>query len=215
MTLTAEALASDVTQEQGLVVRRDGDVFVVRTTSGTYRTRRAVSCLVEPQEGDLALVASTPQGVSYVLAILERTTPSSTRLVADGDLEIATPRGTLALRAAEGVSVLSSKALELAAGTLALKALHASVVAEELAVVGRNVRAEVDRLKSFATSVDSVLERWTQRVKRSYRFVEEADHVRAERIDYTASRTLNLHGENAVVTAAEVVKVDGAQILVG
>ncbi|MBM4375394.1 MAG: DUF3540 domain-containing protein [Deltaproteobacteria bacterium] len=215
MTLLAESLATDITQEQGLVVRHDGDLFVVRTSSGDYRARRATSCLVEPEEGDLALVASTPRGTSYVLAILERSGSQPTRLVAEGDLEVATPRGELRLRGAEGVSVLSAKALELVAGSVSMKALQASVVAEDLALVGRHVRAELDRVKAFATSVDSVFERLSQRVKRSYRFIEEADHVRAERIDYTASRTLNLHGENAVVTAAEVVKVDGAQILVG
>lgn len=215
MTMLAEALATDVTQEQGLLLRRDGDSFVVRTSSGDYRARRAVSCLVEPNDGDLVLVASTPRGVSYVLAVLERTTEAPTRLVADGDLEVASPKGKLRLRGAEGVALVSSKALELVAGSLAMKALEASVVVEELAVAGRNVRAELDRVKTFATSVDSVLERFTQRVKRAYRFVEEAEHVRAERLDYSASRTLNLHGENTVVTAAEVVKVDGAQILVG
>ena len=64
-------------------------------------------------------------------------------------------------------------------------------------------------------TLDSVLDRFSQRVKRSYRTVEETDQLKAERIDYTASSTMSLHGENALVTAEQLVKVDGEQIHLG
>ena len=49
-------------------------------------------------------------------------------------------------------------------------------------------------------------------MKRSYRAVEETDQLRAGQIDYVAKETLSLHGENALLTAEELVKVDGEQI---
>jgi hypothetical protein len=52
-------------------------------------------------------------------------------------------------------------------------------------------------------------------VKRSYRFVEEADQVKAQRIDYAAEKSVCLRGENALVVAEELVKVDGGQIHLG
>ena len=52
-------------------------------------------------------------------------------------------------------------------------------------------------------------------VGRVRRTVEELDHVRAEQIDYAAKKTMSLHGDNAIVTANELVKVDGEQIHVG
>lgn len=215
MNLPASELATDVTQEQGLVLRSDGAELVVRTSSGDYRARRAVSCLVEPRPDDLVLLAATARGACYVLAVLERVDVAPTRLVADGDLEIAAERGRVTIEGKEGLSLASGKLLELVAGSLSMKALDASLVAERLGVIGRHVTSEFERAKTFATSLDSVLGRWTQRVKRAYRTVEESDHLRAERIDYEAQRTLNLHGQNAVVTAEELVKVDGGQILVG
>ncbi len=215
MTQYASELSSDVTQEPGLVVREDAGAFVVRTASGDYRARRATSCLVAPVVDDLVLVATTARGVCYVLAILERAPGARTTLVAEGDLELSAAHGRVSIAAADGLSLVSKKAIELISGQFSLKALEGNVVIERLAIAGRQLGVEVARIKAFATTFESVMERVSQRVKRSYRMVEESDHVRAERIDYSAKRTLNLHGENAVVTAEHVVKIDGEQILVG
>ncbi len=45
--------------------------------------------------------------------------------------------------------------------------------------------------------------------------MEELDQVKAEHIDYAASASMSLHAQNALVTAEELVKVDGEQIHVG
>ena len=215
MNQLARELSTDVVQETGIVVRHEGAAFVVRSASGDYRAKRATSCLVEPRVDDLVLVAATPRGVCYVLAVLEREAGAPTKLVAEGDLEVAASHGSVSIVGADGVSVVSRKALEFVAARVSLKALEGSVVIEQLAIAGRQLGLDVERIKALAVSFDSVVERVSQRVKRSYRMVEESDHVRAERIDYAAKRTMNLHGENAVVTADHVVKVDGEQILVG
>jgi transglutaminase/protease-like cytokinesis protein 3 len=60
-----------------------------------------------------------------------------------------------------------------------------------------------------------VLERWSQKVKRAYRKVEQIDELRAQNIDYSADQTMSLHSENALVTAEGLVKVDGEQIHLG
>jgi hypothetical protein len=66
-----------------------------------------------------------------------------------------------------------------------------------------------------ADSCDSVFDRLLQRVKRSYRFVEEHDQVRAAQIDYVAQNNASLRGENTLITAKDLVKVDGEQIHLG
>lgn len=213
MSNLARELDTKITQEYGTVLRRDGDLFVVRAPTGDLRARRAASCLVEPGEGDLVLAATGAGGHAFVLAVLERDAKRPTRLIADGELSLE-PTGKLTL-AASAVEVVARESLAFIAAKVAVKALEAGVVVDSLQLVGRTLESELERIKSFAKSFDSVLERFTQRTKRSYRTVTEADHVRAEQIDYVARRTMNLHGENAIVTAEELVKVDGAQIHVG
>jgi hypothetical protein len=96
-----------------------------------------------------------------------------------------------------------------------VSAAEGHVVVQGLSFVGEVVRAEVEKLKLVAKSFDSVLERFTQKVQRSYRTVTETDQLRAERIDYTADKTMSLHAEHALVSADDLVKVDSEQIHLG
>jgi hypothetical protein len=62
---------------------------------------------------------------------------------------------------------------------------------------------------------DSLFERVSQRVKRSFRTVEDIDQLKAKKIDYAAESTLALRAEHAVVHGEELIKVDGKQIQLG
>lgn len=203
------------TQEAGSVARVDGDTFVVRTAEGERRARRAVSCLVEPEAGDLVLVAAVEGAGAWVLAVLEREAGAATRIVSDGDMELRVDRGRFSVVSREGVDLATAGDMNLAATTLDLHADEARVATGALSYLGATVKAEVERVKVFAVHCDQMFERLSQRVRRSYRTVSELDQLRAEQIDYAAKENLSLRGENTLVTAKELVKVDGEQIHLG
>lgn len=181
-------------QRTGVVSRADGErSWSVDTDAGAVTCRRSHSCLVEPEVGDFVLIATGTGRGGFVLAVLEREPGASTTLRTDGDARFEVPGGRLSLSARDAVEV----------------------AAPELSFLGRIVRAEAQRLDAVLGHVDAVLERVSQRVKRSYRFVEEIDAVRAEQIDYRAAQNLSARGKNTLLTAEDLVKVDGAQIHVG
>ncbi len=212
----ARKLDNEVLQQSGTVVRHEATVFEVRTDSGDYQAKRAVSCLVQPELGDVVLLATFADGTSYVLAVLERDdADGATNIAVDGDLQIRVPRGSFGVAAQEDVNLVSAKELSMVSGRFNVNAVDGNVVLQRLTYVGRFVRSEVEKLKLFAGALDSVLERFSQKVKRSYRTVEEFDQLRAERVDYTAKKTMSLHGKNTLMTAQELVKVDGEQIHLG
>ena len=205
-----------VVEETGRVleIREDG-AALVRTASGEHEARRAVSCLVAVEVDDLVLMARSPLEGAFVLAVLRRDGSATTTLTVAGDLDVRLASGRLSLAAQEGVDLLSAREVSVTAGGLRVNATEGHVVLESLSFLGDAVRAEIDRVKIFAQSLDSVLERFSQRVQRSYRTVTETDQVRAQRIDYTADKTMRLHGEHALITADELVKVDAEQIHLG
>ena len=47
------------------------------------------------------------------------------------------------------------------------------------------------------------------------RVVEECDYLRSGEVDYRADKNMSLRGDNTMVTAKELVKVDGGQIHLG
>jgi hypothetical protein len=106
-------------QDPGTVVRADGATLVVCTARGEFRARRAVSCLVAPEAGDLVLLATAGEAGCFVLAVLERGARSTpTRLVVEGDVDVVAAGGRLALAARDDVSIAAGGAVTVAATRL-------------------------------------------------------------------------------------------------
>jgi hypothetical protein len=215
MVATARTLDPHLlVQEMAAVLERNEDGYLVGTSSGRYRARRAVSCVVEPAVDDVVLVASSSRGECYLLAVLERE-GDKTRIVADGDLEIDVRSGRFTVAAGRGVGIVSSQDVSITSAELAVRAVSGNVVLDRLSFFGRYLQSEVERVKMLAGTVDQLLDRFSQRVKRSYRTVEQLERLRAGEVDYEAKQTMSLHGDNTAMTANKLVKVDGEQIHVG
>lgn len=214
-TARKQEYKTEISQELGTVTRIEGATFVARTEEGEHRARRAASCLLEPEVGDLVLLAVATDGRSYVLAVLEREEGAAGSIVADGDLTIKLGKGRFAVAAQEGVELVSGKDVSVVSGDLRVNAVDGTVALTRLSFLGDVVRAEIAKAKVLAGSFDTIAERISQKVKRAYRIVEETDHLRAEAVDYVAKKTMSLRGQNALVTAEELVKVDGDQIHLG
>ncbi len=207
--------ASPVVQETGVVEEWTPAAAAVRTPSGVVHARRAVSCLVEPEAGDRVLLATDEEGQAFVLAVLTRRPGAAVRLGAEGDVTWSLPQGRFSVAAAQGVGLATAGEASIAAATLRVTAADAALHLDEVSFLGRLVHAQVETLKLVASALDQTLERFWHRVKRSYRFVAEQDHVRAGHLDYAAKENAHVRGRNTLVTAEQLVKVDAGQVHLG
>jgi small nuclear ribonucleoprotein (snRNP)-like protein len=66
-----------------------------------------------------------------------------------------------------------------------------------------------------ARTVDRFMNRVVEHCHSVVRVVEESETVRARRMDVKAEELLAIRGENTVVSAEGIVKVDGGQIHFG
>jgi hypothetical protein len=196
----------------------DGTGLAIALGTRRLRARRSLGCLIEPVPGDSVLVAidnRSAEGIAWVLTILERTAAAPARITLPGDVCIDTPAGRLQFAARDGIELVSTDHVDLLTGKLNVQALEAKFTVERATYTGMLLRACVTGVKVAATTFDSVLDRLTQRVRQSLRRVEELDQVHAQQIDYQARDTMALHGQNTLMTADRLVKVDGASIHVG
>jgi hypothetical protein len=221
--LAHELDEAEISQAMGTLVRIEGKVYVAQTSHGEVRAHRAVSCLVEPELHDFVLVALAPssmrsgpsrQLVGYVLAVLERESPD-TSLACDGNLEVKVREGRFRVASRDGIDLVSPKEVQLVADQVGIHASSAKLVAKEIVAIGTSVVAELVNVKLKGTFFDKVFERVSERVNRSFRRVDEIDQLKAKQIDHLAEETLSLRSANAVVTATDLVKVDGEQIHFG
>ncbi len=214
--VATRARGADVSETTASVVAIEhGGRVVVRTATGDLAADRAVSCLVAPEVGDLVIVANAGAAGAFVTAVLRRDTGAPPTLAVDGDLVVKLASGRFRVAAQDGVDLVSAGDVSVVGRRLDVNAAEGHIVVQRLAFLGDAVRAEVDRIKVLAQSLDSVFDRWSQRVKRAYRTVEETDQLKADRIDYTAAKTMSLHAEHALLTAEELVKMDADQIHLG
>lgn len=204
--------AHQVVQELARVEATLPDGYLVRGSGVPIAARRAASCLLAPEVGDRVLIAVSELGEAFVLAVLEQSS-EVTRLTVSGDLELRAR--SVSIAADEAVRIGSGDELQITAPKLALRTLEGTIFAEALTFLGKTVSTEVDRVKINARAIDSVLERWSQRVKRSFRVIEEVDQVRSGAIDYAAQGNAHLRAENTVVTAEKLVKLNGEQVHIG
>lgn len=175
-----------------------GGELTVQLDEGPRPARRAKSCLVEVAAGDRVLCSVAADAV-YVLAVLESAEAGPTRVVADRGLELSS-KGEIAVR---GESI-------------AMRARSGTVAIEQLRVLGRAVEATfVDKASVFAERVESRASRVVQRAKQAFRFVTELEQVRVGTFDLRAESLAAVRGENTIVSARVLTKLDGEQVKIG
>jgi len=194
----------------------DGRIVVETSDAGvTFRAKRAVSCLVEPAPDDVVLFAGKTSGDLYVLAVLEREDEDELVLRAEGDLTLQVDRGRFAVVASDGVDLVSSKDISLTSGELQVRASRGHVFVKRLELLSERLFGETEAVKLVSGKLERIADVVIDRVKRSYRFVEDMDQLRAGQIEHVAEETMRLKGENAFLQADKLTKVDGDQIHLG
>lgn len=196
----------------GEVTSVEGATLVVNTPSGPRHAREAAGGLVAPRAGDVVQLATTPRGV-YVVAVLERSgggaeivLPEGAAVRAEGRVTVAAEE--IALESQHGDSHVIAHTLSVVAdrGALCLQALAARVGA---------VRSVVDRAELVARDVAQIAGRLSVRVRRSSRTTTEHDRTSAEQVHIRVRRLVSLGCEHAVLTANQLVRIDGTQVQIG
>ena len=214
MENVAKKLEVRVVHQEFAEVLTAGEVFELAASTGRIHARRAASCLLVPEVGDRVLCAVESRGDAFVLAVLERK-EAGRATVELPERTVVRAAERLSLAANEGVDIVGGGEVRISSAAVEVTSLRTRLASRALEVVGDAVGAELGRVKFVAKSIDGMMERLSQRIKRSFRVVEETDQVKARHIDYAAETVAHFRGEHTVVTAKDLVKVNGEQIHVG
>jgi hypothetical protein len=200
--------------EYGTVKLAEAGAFTVAAESGVVAAKKSFSCLVEPVSGDMVLLSHTSPGC-YILAILERNGDQHACLAFEGDADLTVKQGRLRVAAQGGIDLVSAKDTALVSPELSVNSVQADVSIQQLSFFGTFLQGQIERIKLIGQACDSVFERVSQMVKRSYRWVDELDQLRAGQLNYLVKKLMSLRGKYSVLTAEEDVRIDGDKILMG
>ncbi len=188
--------------------------FKVRAPSGDFDARKAASCLVAPRPGDLVDLSLVEGGDCWIVAVLERDDAASLELAVPGDIDLKAG-GRVRVGAKQGIELVAEESVSVVTGRVEVRSVEVRATFERLNALGKLLHQQIEKVRSVSSTVDVVAERMSQTFERCYRFVGESDTLRARRVDVQAEETLRIHGNNAVVTAEGLVKLDGGQIHMG
>ena len=184
--------------EPAEVTARDGDRLTILRHGVAEAAQRAFSCLVEPEPGDLVLVGRA-EGETYVLAVLARRGAAPMRVAMPDGASIAADGGRL----------------RIAAGTLQMEAEATALATRGLDVDAGRADVRLGRVGVLAEAIETIAQRVVARFRRSYRFVEESEQVRARDIDQRASGHMHIRGDATTVQGTALVKLQADQIHLG
>jgi hypothetical protein len=219
MNMQVRAIRDNVRRDgflSGTVTHVNGEQWTVMLADGSELTaRKAVSCWVQPVPHDLVLVSGSEHAEDhYVLAVLERTEPAPLDIVAHSGLRISAPSGSVTVEA-DQLTITARGDASVTASMLQLGATDMRIVFQELAAWGQEIVTRVDGLRMIARHASVVMERIHSRVRRSYKVVSEIEHTSAKQLSYRVVDTLSLHSKNSVITAEELIKLDGKLMQLG
>jgi hypothetical protein len=200
--------------EYGTVKLAEGGAFTVAAESGVVAAKRSFSCLVEPLPRDMVLVSRAESGC-YILAILERHGDQHACIAFEGDADLRLKQGRLRVAAQEGIDLVTANDTALVSPELSINSVQAEVSIQQLSFFGTFLQGQIERIKLIGQACDSIFERVSQTVKRSYRWVEELDQLKAGQLNYLVKRLMSLRGKYSVLTAEKDVRIDGDKILMG
>jgi hypothetical protein len=204
-----------VTHEFGVVLARAGrEVRIGISKKGDVPALIAASCILSPSVGDRVLVARAGE-VAYVLSVLEQSDGAPSKLVFDRDLSLEVRDGKLSLGADHGVEVTSPAALRVVVQKVetVAKEIHSRFTSLDLA--GDSLVSKTKKVRVLAETFDTVASRIYQRAVNFLRRTEEIDRVEAKQIDMRAEELIRVHGENAITSADNLVKINAGQVHVG
>ncbi len=211
----AAAPAARAALLSGVVTRVEGGACLIDAGGVPHRARRAAGCLVEPAPGDRVLVATIEDGSAFVLSVLERAGQGPTVLSAPGDLSLRAATGKVDVVARDGVDIVSPGEVSVVSAGVAIQAEEGRLSIGALTVIGQRLVAEIPAVQAALQTVDTVIERLSQKIQRSYRRVEELDRLQAKQVRYQVEKTMHLSAETTLVTATDVVKLDGEHVHIG
>lgn len=188
-------------------VMSTGETVVVAASFGEIEAKRAVGCLVRPEEGDTVLLSVDTDGGAWVLSVLARETNTAITLELEGDSVLRVKNG--------GLTVAPDTELNCVTGKAALHVDEVEVTAGRMNVVSRVFSSQIERVKNVAGIVDDVCREYTRRTTNYFRFTKEHEDCQAESRRQLVDETMTMQSKNTIITSEEHVKIDGELIHMG
>ncbi len=197
-------LTREATLIYGQVEETCDGTYGIRLKNGDLLTaQRARGCLLAPAPGDVVLIADDGER-AFVLSVL---------IGGEERGRIVLPE-TCELEGGE-ITVSGRSNLALEAPRVSMNGIQGEARFERLSLLARWCDFRARKIVAVAEVWDRVVGRLTERIRDSYRCIENTEQTTAGRIRTLVRGRFSIGAKNAAVTAEEDVTLDGRKIHLG
>lgn len=198
----------------GTVLRSDAGSFRVLAGNTPHEASLAASCLLEPRENDVVLLACLENGAKVILSVLFRdeTAAARLRLPENSAIECS---GELSVRGASSLELQSGKALSLESEDLHVSARNAAANVVNVNTVFDTAECCCRALTTLGQTAIAVFRSFTQCLGESRRMVEGTDETRCANSTLVADETATVMSKNSLALAEETARTDAKLIQLG
>ena len=198
----------------GKVVRVENRRFRVLADGTVRDASLAASCLLEPRENDVVLLAGLENGADVILSILFRD-ESAEALVRLPDNSAVECRGALTLRGESSLGLQSGEALRLESRDLNISSRNATANVVKVNTVIDTAELCCRALTSLGQTAVSVFRSVTQCLGESRRMVEGSDATRCGNSTFAAEAHATVMSINSLQLTEETARTDAKLIQLG
>ena len=217
MNIAAKQINPQPELVYGQVQSDNGADFTVLTDYGLHSAEKAVSCLIQPEPGDTALVSLDGGGACFILSILKRQAglESPQKIHITGPVDFQVSQGELSFSADEGLNLVSENEISCASTRISLRASSGEAVVERFSFLGQTVTFQARLIKTVAHTAEQFISRFTQHLENAWRYVSDHEESQARTSRKLVEESMTVQSKNTYHLAEEVVKIDAGQIHLG
>ncbi len=196
------------------VIAVESNAVVVNIHGKSRQAKRAFSCLVDPQAGDLVVCTENAIGMIYVLGIIDRPVSQKMRLSFPADTDIQVNRGSLNIHSTENVSIVANN-LNCFSKRVIHKSDEAIISYDAVTARGNDLQASYKTVRLISNLINTMARQVINRFKGYIRSTEDHDMVKAGQITRTAEGLHIMDAEHTIMNSKKCTKIDGEKILMG
>jgi len=204
-TLAQLAGNAEMTVESATVHATAGAGITVQNAAGIFLATRAFSCLVEPREGDIVMLARDGRKHCHVLAVLDRPGSQDASIHVQGKLDMH----------AQGIAFTTPGEASTTAARVSINTVEANVNAVSAKLGGQSAELSFRNIRSISDRIETIANHCTQRFQVSIRWITELEDVSAGQIIQKVKGLFASRSRQALITAEDDVKMDAKRIHMG
>lgn len=198
---------------QVLSVLSENQCCMVSTAKGVLKAQVALSCVLQPLQGDLVLLAETEAGC-FIISLLQREQAVAAALHFPHGVSVHS-QGGLALKSTGDLSLESASKTEVTSPIFNIAALKSRLRILDVVAQINHFQGRFSKLQWLAEWAEQKAERFRQRFGSSDRVVQHHDLQKAGNLVQQVEHTASLRSEHTIIKAREDVQVDGKRIHMG